>query len=66
MIVSPRHIDRETLTPADRYISCQRKKRFKTEENARAARKRVMKQWRTGQVVIYRCHNCGGWHLSTP
>ena len=45
-------------------INCQRKKRYRSEEEARNARAKYIKQYGESDTKVYNCPVCFGWHLT--
>ena len=45
-------------------ISCQGKKRYRSEGEARNARARYLKQYGENGTNVYHCPVCFGWHLT--
>lgn len=55
-----------TAPPVNASLAgCRRKRRFTTEEEARAVGSADCELFGDKAVGVYRCPHCGGWHTTT-
>lgn len=50
--------------PKQRVVNCRKKRRYSDEFAARAGAQLFLEQVGDNAIGIYRCDQCGGWHMT--